>query len=70
MSEAIKAALANAGAELALKQRDDMEYREAAAITIAAFLRALPAGSRADVAPIRMHATQLAAEVEKAARDE
>lgn len=39
----------------------------AAAGAIAAFLRALPPGSRADCHPIRMHATQLADEVERAA---
>ncbi len=43
MSDPIKAALATAGAEIALKQRDDMEYREAAAIVLEAFFKALPA---------------------------
>jgi hypothetical protein len=38
--DAIKAALAAAGAELAAQQHEDMEYRQAAAVTVMAFLRA------------------------------
>lgn len=39
--------------------------REIAGAAVVAFLRALPEGSRADCHPIRMHAVQLADEVER-----
>ena len=73
MSDPIKAALRVAaqgleGSWAAGEMLDDPEALAAAAI--AAFLRALPPMSRADVAPLRMYATQLANAVEEAARHE
>jgi hypothetical protein len=84
MTDPIKAALIVAAQELAVKQRDDMEYREAAAMTIAAFLRALQDGNypypsppwatgwsgigRAEGRVHGVHPHRLAAAVEEAAR--
>ncbi len=41
MSERRRRALELAGAELALRWRDDMEFRQAAAIAVAEYLRAM-----------------------------